>query len=341
MGGIRLLVDLARAVLVALIVAAIPVGTAVWFMTSMPGESHEGPPAGDAEAAALATALREHVVELAQTIGERNFDRFVELEQAAAYVSARLAAVGCAVERRDFVVWEGSVSNLVCELPGGERADEIVVVGAHYDSVGGSPGANDNASGVAVLLELAGRMQAEPRQRTLRFVAFGNEEPPFFQTPRMGSYVYANEVVERAENVVAMLSIETVGFYSEAPGSQGYPPPFHWLYPDRGNFVALVANPFSRGLLRRAIASFRGSGAAVGSEGIAAPGFVQGVAWSDQWAFWLHGIPAIMVTDTAPFRDRAYHTAGDTPERLDYRRMASLVRGLAAVVLDLVSGPAG
>ncbi len=332
---------LARVGAVALVLVSIPVAGAVWFMTSMPGESHEGPPADDPEARALAGALRRHVVELAQVIGERNFDRHVELERAASYVSARLEEIGCAVERRDFAVWEGSASNLECELRGGGEADEIVVVGAHYDSVGGSPGANDNASGVAVLLELARLAQDRPRERTLRFVAFANEEPPFFQTPRMGSYVYAKEAMERSENVVAMLSIETVGFYSDAPGSQGYPAPFHLLYPDRGDFVALVANPFSRALLQRAIRSFRSSRAAVGSEGIAAPGFVEGVAWSDHWAFWLHGIPAIMVTDTAPFRDRAYHTTRDTPERLDYRRMSSVVRGLVAVVRDLVAAPAG
>ncbi|HXV36222.1 MAG TPA: M28 family peptidase, partial [Myxococcota bacterium] len=199
--------------------------------------------------------------------------------------------------------------------------------------------ANDNASGVAVLLELAQRVAALPRERTLRFVAFANEEPPHFQTREMGSLLYAERSLARAERVVAMLSLESLGYFSDARHSQRYPAGFGLLYPSRGNFVAFVANPQSRGLARRAIAAFRDSRAAVASEGVAAPGFIPGVAWSDHWAFWAHGVPAIMVTDTAVFRDPHYHTLRDTPERLDYARMASVVDGLAAVVAALVAEP--
>jgi Zn-dependent M28 family amino/carboxypeptidase len=301
----------------------------------MPGRSYRGPLDGDAETAALAAQLREHVVQLAGEIGERNFDRYRQLDRAAGYISTALEASGCKPELQSYAVWEGSVANIECELLGETTPGEIVVIGAHYDSVEGSPGANDNASGVAALLELAERFGELPRARTLRFVAFANEEPPFFQTPRMGSEVYAERVTKEPGRVVAMLSLETIGCYSDARGSQAYPPIFRWFYPDRGDFIALVANPWSRSLLHQAIRTFRSSGAAVASEGVAAPAFIEGVAWSDQWAFWRRDVPALMVTDTALFRYREYHTAEDTPDRLDYVRMASVVEGLVPVVREL------
>jgi hypothetical protein len=312
---------------------------AIWLMTAMPGRSYQGPPATSPAHARLADSLRAHVVALAATLGERNLERHAELERAASYVAAALAPLGCAVERQRFEARGRSASNVECELPGTTHAEEIVVVGAHYDSVRGSPGANDNASGVAVLLELAQRAAAVPRERTLRFLAFANEEPPHFQTREMGSLVYAERSLARAERVVAMLSLESLGFYSDVRGSQRYPAGFGLLYPSRGNFVAFVTNPQSRGLARRAIAAFRGSHAAVATEGVAAPAFIPGVAWSDHWAFWAHGVPAIMVTDTAVFRDPHYHTLRDTPERLDYARMASVVDGLEAVITALVGKP--
>ena len=312
---------------------------AAWFVACMPGRSYQGTPDRGAETAALATALRAHVVQLAEVIGERNVDRREELDRAAAYIGAAFGALGCEVETQRFEVGDTSVDNLECELRGASVPEESIVVGAHYDSVEGSLGANDNASGVAALLEVARQLSQSPRARTLRFVAFVNEEPPFFQTPEMGSVVYAEKVSRESGHVVAMLSLETIGFYSDAPGSQNYPPLLHLFYPDRGDFVAFVANPASRSLVRQVIRSFRDSGAAIPSEAIAAPGFIEGVGWSDHWSFWQHGIPAIMVTDTALFRYREYHTSQDTPDKLDYVRMASVVDGVVAAVRDLADGP--
>jgi hypothetical protein len=330
-----LLEQLIGASLVTLALFAGLLGVATWFVACMPGRSYSGPRDTDAENAALTAALRAHVVLLAEAIGERNFDNPAALDRAATYIEDTFEELGCKVERHSFEVWDGSVSNLECAFPGAATPEEIVVVGAHYDSAGGSPGANDNASGVAALLEVARRLSQPPRARTVRFVAFVNEEPPFFQTPRMGSFVYAESVAREPGRVVAMLSLETLGFYSDAPDSQSYPPLLGLLYPERGDFVAFVANPASRSLVQRAIRTFRASGAAVASEGIAAPAFIEGVAWSDHWAFWQHDIPAIMVTDTAFLRYREYHTPGDTPDRLDYPRMASVVQGLVAVVREL------
>jgi Zn-dependent M28 family amino/carboxypeptidase len=278
-----------------------------------------------------ALRLRGHVHELAGTIGERSLWRPEALARAAAYVGRRLAAHGT-VEEQAFEVDGRRVANVELTLPG--RGTGSVVVGAHYDTVLGSPGANDNGSGVAALLELAGALAAAPRARTLRLVAFVNEEPPFFQTEAMGSLRYARRCRERGEGVEAMLSLESIGCYRDAPGSQSYPAGLGLLYPDRGDFVAFVSNLGSARLLRRAVRAFRGA-VDLPCQAAALPAAIPGVGWSDQWAFWEHGYPALMVTDTAPFRDPWYHTAGDTEEKLDYERLGRVVEGLAAAISEL------
>ena len=170
--------------------------------------------------------------------------------------------------------------------------------------------------------------------RTVRFVAFVNEEPPYFWNAEMGSLVYARSCRARGDDVVAMLSLETLGYYRDAPGTQKYPPIVSWFYPDRGDFVAFVGNLGSRSVVRDAIRTFRGA-VAFPSEGAALPSFVAGVGWSDQWSFWQVGYPGVMVTDTAPFRNPHYHQPGDVPATLDYARMARVTEGLVAVVKKL------
>jgi len=225
--------------------------------------------------------------------------------------------------------------NLEAELRG--ASSEIVVIGAHYDSVVGSPGANDNGSGVAALLTLARRLARSHNTRTLRFVAFVNEEPYYFQSSQMGSYVYAGRCHERGENVQAMISLETIGYYSNESGSQSYPVPgLGSLYPRTGNFIAFVGNVASRSLLRDALGEFR-RGAQIPSEGVAMPSSLPGVGWSDQWSFWQHGYPGIMVTDTAPFRYPHYHAASDTPDKLDYDSMTRVVSGMERVIRHLAN----
>ncbi len=163
---------------------------------------------------------------------------------------------------------------------------------------------------------------------------FVNEEPPYFQSAQMGSWVYAKACHDRDENVVAMISLETIGYYSDAPNSQHYPFPFGLLYPSTADFIAFVGNTASRALVRETVASFRRH-AQFPSEGAAVPGWITGVGWSDHWAFWQEGYPALMVTDTAPFRYPHYHDSTDTPDKLDYERFARVVDGLAGVVGDL------
>ena len=204
------------------------------------------------------------------------------------------------------------------------------MIGAHYDTVPGSPGADDNASGVAVLIELA-RMGLPAR-----FVAFANEEMPYFQSGEMGSHAWAARAHRAGERIRAMLSLEMLGYYRNVPRSQGYPPPLGWFYPDRANFIAFVGDLGARRLVRHAVGFFR-KYAKFPAEGVAAPAGIPGVTWSDHWSFRSHGYPAIMVTDTAFYRYPHYHLPSDTPEKLDYMRMARVTLGLAAVIKELAN----
>jgi Zn-dependent M28 family amino/carboxypeptidase len=207
-------------------------------------------------------------------------------------------------------------------------------VGGHYDTVEGAPGADDNGSGVAGVLELARSLAGKPTTRTIRFVFFGTEEPPSFPTSAMGSRHYADAARARGDHIMAMLSIESIGYYDSAAGSQRYPFPLSLAYPDVGDFIGFVSDLRSGPLVRRAITTFR-SAMPFPTQGAALPSWVTGVSWSDHWSFWRQGYRAIMITDTAPFRNPFYHTAQDTPDKLDYGRMARVVDGLVAVVADL------
>jgi hypothetical protein len=313
---------------------AVGVAALLWYMVVVPGKSYTGVPAAlTPEDEVLALNLRQHVEAIASR--EHNvINKPAELEGAARHVEFTLFGHGYQVDTQRFQVERDEARNVEVELPGGARAGEIVVVGAHYDSALGAPGANDNGSGVAALLELARILRDSKPARTLRFVAFVNEEPPFYRGDAMGSRQYAKRCRERGENIVAMLSLETIGYYSDRPGSQRYPFPLSFFYPSTGRFLAFVSNLSSRGLLHEAIASFRRH-AQFPSEGVAAPAFIPGVDWSDHWSFWQEGYPALMVTDTAPYRYPHYHTAEDTPDKVNYEALARVVKGLEGMLRDL------
>jgi hypothetical protein len=324
--------------------ALLLVAGGVWVyvaMIRMPGKSFEGAlPALTAEQTALRDQLRSDVEMIGGTIGPRNIHFFPrQLERAAEFITSSAEAAGLTIDRQPYSVAGMPCANLIAEIPGTSRPGEIVVVGAHYDGVETCPAANDNGSGVAGTLALMRHFaSAAPPQRTLRFLYFVNEEPPYFQTDNMGSRVYARACRARGENIVAMISLETIGYYSDEPGSQRYPVSvLQWMYPTTGNFISFVGDYRSRKLVRRAIASFRNS-AQFPSEGAAMPGFIAGVAWSDQWAFWQEGYPGIMVTDTAPYRYPHYHHDTDTPDKLDYDRFARVVDGMKRVIEDLARG---
>lgn len=310
-------------------------GLAIWLvMIRMPGKSFRGPAAPlTTGQQTLRDELARDVQKLAGEIGERNVSHYRELSAAADFIAQSFAQAGLRPERFGYDVSGRLCENIEAGIAG--KAEEIVVLGAHYDSVTGSPGANDNGSGVAALLALARRFAGKQPGRTLRFVAFANEEPGYFQTEQMGSWVYANRCRARGERIAAMISLETIGYFSDEPGSQKYPlPGLGLLYPTTGNFIAFVANTKSRTLLRKALAGFR-QFASLPSEGAALPGGVPGVGWSDHWAFWQHDYPAFMITDTAPFRYPHYHARSDTPDQLNYEKMARLVSGLEPVVANL------
>jgi hypothetical protein len=311
---------------------------ASFYVTSMPGRSYSGPlrPLTEVDMESR-ERLKKHVTVLAERIGERNIKHYDALKASLEYIENELRAGGFQVTEQEYSVGGKAVKNIEAEIPGTQKPEEIIIVGAHYDSVSGSPGANDNASGVAALLELARNFKEERPERTLRFVAFVNEEPPYFQTEEMGSRVYARRSRERGDNIIGMISLETIGYYSDAENSQLYPFPFNLFYPSKGNFIGFVGNTSSRTLVRRAIRVFR-EDAAFPSQGVAAPGWLTGIGWSDQWSFWKDAYPGIMITDTAIFRYPHYHGRSDTPDKIDYDRMVRVVSGISRVILDLVNG---
>jgi Zn-dependent M28 family amino/carboxypeptidase len=299
----------------------------------MPGKniSHAAPLSPDE--VALREELRASVQKLAGEIGERNMWHYTQLNAAADFIENFFSRAGLRPRRDTYEMRGQACHNIEAEIPGPNR--EILLIGAHYDSVFGSPGANDNGSGVAAMLALARRFAERKTQHTMRFVAFVNEEPPYFLSNEMGSFVYARRCKERGDQIAAMISLETIGYFSDAPHSQTYPAPgLGVFYPNVGNFIGFVSNVHSRGLLRRVVALFR-KRSKIPSEGAALPAFIPGVSWSDQWSFWRNGYPGIMVTDTAPFRYPYYHSANDTPDKLDYDRFTLVVSGMAKVIEDL------
>ena len=304
-------------------------------MFGMPGRSFHGPlPELTDDETELRGRLESHVQALAGDIGERNVITPDALAQAEEYIRRAFNGSTYQVAEQTYDIRLEpplTVRNIEVEISGTASPGDIVIIGAHYDTVPSCAGANDNTTGMAAVLELARLLPARTMDRTVRLVAFVNEEPPFFQTDLMGSRVYARRCRERDENVVAMLSLETIGFYADEPESQKYPFPFSFFYPDTGNFVGFVGNLGSRSLTRRAIRAFRES-TEFPSEGLAAPAWIPGIGWSDHWSFWREGYPGVMITDTAPFRYPHYHTPQDTPDRIDYDRLARVVMGVSRVV---------
>jgi hypothetical protein len=320
-----------------LAVLALP-ALALWSVIWMPGRSFRGPlPALTAQQTALAGELARGVRELSVHLGERSSRHYATLMRTADWIEGELRAAGYVPHQQTFRVDEDEFRNIQVEIPGATLPKEIVVVGAHYDSAPGSPGANDNGSGVAALLALARRFHDQHPARTLRLVWFANEEPPHFREPTMGSLHAAYRSSQRSDDIVAMLSLETIGYFSDAPDSQRYPTLVAPFYPSTGDFIAFVGNPESRALVHRVVRAFRRH-ARFPSEGAALPASIPGVGWSDQWSYWQQGYPAVMVTDTAPFRYPYYHSARDTADRIDYARMARVTSGLQAVVAELLTG---
>ena len=321
---------------VVLILAAVS-AAAVWYMLALPGEPYAGPtaPATSAEQD-LAGRLQRHVTAIASE--PHNIAHYPALEKSAAYIEAELSALGYAPQRQVYTADGRDVRNIeaVIEPANAGPETESLVVGAHYDSFGNAPGANDNGTGTAAVLELARLLKdVAPKDKRLRLVLFVNEEPPYDRTPDMGSSRYALMLKDRAERVAGMLSLETIGCFSEEPGSQKYPAPFGLVFPNKANFVAFVAMPGSRTFLHEVVGGFRRH-TQFPTIGGTAPDQVDGIGWSDHWSFWKLGYPAVMVTDTALFRYRHYHKPTDTPDKVDYAKLARITLGLEQTLRDLL-----
>ncbi|PYN18289.1 MAG: peptidase M28 [Candidatus Rokuibacteriota bacterium] len=279
--------------------------------------------------------LEAHVRMLAETLAPRHWKRQDNLDRAAAYVAARLGEAGARVTEQVYAVEAaGRYRNVIGSF--GPEAGERVIVGAHYDGAGPFAAADDNASGVAGLLELA-RLLGTGRTPATRvdLVAFTLEEPPYYDTEWMGSHVHAAALRREGVAVRAMIALEMIGYFSDAPGSQRLP---HLLlrvvYPSTGNFVAVIGRLGEAQLARRVKRAMQDA-TDLDVYSMNAPAWIPGIDFSDHRSYWAQGYPAVMVTDTAFYRNDRYHTPRDTPDTLDYRRMADVVRGVHRAVLTL------
>ncbi len=273
--------------------------------------------------------LRSHVEALVGGFAPRDFDHPENLERAAAFLADALRRTGATVSEQTYRAADRAYRNVLAEV--GPDTPERIVVGAHYDTAGDQPGADDDASGVAGLLELARLLAASPPPMRVVLAAYANEEPPSFGTERMGSAVHARALADRGAKVRLMISLEMIGAFSDAKGTQRYPAVVGWFHPSTANFVAVVGKWGQGGAVADVAAALR-AGSPLPVETLSAPTFLAGVDFSDHRSFWAQGYDAVMVTDTAFFRNPRYHTADDRPETLDYARMAEVVRGVHCAV---------
>ena len=287
----------------------------------------------------LPSYLRVTVTKLAREIGVRSYRDADRMGRAEKFISDELSSFGYAVMKQTFTFQGHVLHNVIAELRGTNEPERMLVVGAHYDTVSTTPGADDNASGVAGLLGIARSLAGRPGRRTVRFVAFALEEPPAYRSRHMGSYQYAKHLHERKEQVEGMVCLEMIGYFSDRDGSQHYPLPFMKMrFPKKGDYIALVGNRRSKHFTTTVARTFRAA-TDLPVVTLNAPAIVVGIDFSDHWSFNKFGIPAFMVTDTAFFRNPNYHAPSDLPDTLDYIRMAKVVEGLSAAVAAWRGGP--
>ena len=276
----------------------------------------------------LETNLKSHVVFLSEKIGERNYLDTEKLNKAADNIEEKFRSYKCNVKRQSFKAENKVYYNIEAEVKGASDKDKIIVIGAHYDTIAGTPGADDNASGVAGILELARLASEKPLPYTIRLVAFALEEPPFFRTRNMGSYVYAESLKKEGTKIEGMISLEMIGYFCDKDGCQYYPLTFfRWFYPKKGNFLSFVGDIGSRKFTQKIKKAFMKS-SSLPVESLNTIPLVPGVDLSDHLSFWRFGYNAFMITDTAFYRNPHYHARSDTVEKLDYRKMAEFIKGL-------------
>ena len=272
-----------------------------------------------------------------QGLGPRNSvdgATYENLCRCEAWIRQRWQSQGYPVKTQSFYFEGREYSNLEIEIRGRTSASEIIIVSAQYDTLPNSPGANNNGSGVAVLLALSDLLRNDTPDRTLRLVNFVNEEDPFFDTEMMGSHQYAKRSASLREDIRVMLSLDSLGIYRDEPGSQKLPIPFSLFYPSRGNFLAFIGDIGSRQSIVEATRGFK-KGSSFPIEAGVVPKWVKGAGWSDHLSFWKFGYPGIMVTDTGGFRSSSHTTREDTLEKLNFEAMSRIVLGMYGSIQEL------
>lgn len=318
-----------RVMLLVLIIACLLL-IGLWFWLTQPLLSSATP---SQQRTVDAARLQAHVHKLSVELTPRDESHVENLDRVAAYIKNEFSQFTESVSEQPYSVQGKSYRNVIARF--GPETEERIVVGAHYDAAGPLPGADDNASGVAGLIELARLLSLQSPPLRIELVAFTLEEPPYFGTTGMGSSVHAESLRRQNIRVRAMFSLEMIGYFSDAPNSQRVPGGLlSAFYPSTGNFIAVVGRPGDWSLVRRTKAAMRNA-SPLPVYSINAPRIVSGVDFSDQLNYWHAGYNAVMITDTAFYRNPNYHTAHDTEEKLDYKRMAMVVEGVYAAVIDL------
>ncbi|MFP4673187.1 MAG: M28 family peptidase [Opitutales bacterium] len=308
-----------------------------WIAIAQPSLPFKNNTSEQTVSAELPDRLKAHVRTLSETFTPRSFRHTKNLEAAATYIAEHFESAGGEVSSQYFEVSGKRYRNIRARF--GPAGDSLLIVGAHYDAYNNSPGADDNASGVAGLIELAYLLgQTEPAGE-VELVAYALEEPPFFGTKHMGSYHHANHISDHSLDVAGVIILEMIGYFSDEPGSQDYPARlFKLFYPNTGNFIGIVGKlqqrPFTKTVKR---AMQRGS--ALPAFSVNAPTNVPGIDFSDHRNYWDFGYNAVMITDTAFYRNKAYHTEDDTWSRLDYIRMTQVVQGVYHAILSILESP--
>lgn len=299
----------------------------LWFMLTQPvwvSATKQNVPKADPQ------ALYHSVKTLSETLPPR-YGTEEALQPTIEWIETQLAQYGQPT-RQSYQVGKETFHNIVLNF--GPDTNEVIVVGAHYDTAHGLPGADDNGSGVAGVIELARFLSEEKLSKQVELVAYTLEEPPYFRTHSMGSFVHAESLQKAQRKVLLMISLEMIGYFSDEPGSQEYPAPMlNKLYPTKGDFIAIVGNVVNMGVTRRVKKSFKAA-TDLPVYSINAPTMIPGIDFSDHQNYWKLNFPAVMVTDTAFARNQAYHTAEDTADRLDYKKMAQVVEATYATVLE-------
>lgn len=277
--------------------------------------------------------LRTHVSMLSETFALRNSWNISNLDKTAAYISNHLKQAGGRLSEQVYEVDGSPYRNVIAMF--GPETESRIVVGAHYDSFGETPGADDNASGIAGLIELAYLLGGEPLDQQVELVAYTLEEPPFFRTGNMGSARHARALRQQGTDVEVMLCLEMIGYFSDEENSQYFPSLLlRWLYPDEGNFIAVIGSTGDRTYIRQAKTCMR-SATDLPVHALCAPRGFPGLDFSDHLNYWKYGYKAVMITDTAFMRNARYHRPSDTADTLDYDRMADVVLGVYEAVMYL------